>query len=189
MISKKTKTTEANIYFSSDNDFSFAYTLYRSAKRRTICAEIDNSGSIAVRVPFRTSEENIHDFILKEESWFRKHISRAAEINSSNSAGINNPHQTAQDIIMPKLQYYSDVMRLYPNNVKITSAKKRFGSCSYYNNICFSKYLIYYPDEFIDYVIVHELAHIVYKNHSKSFYKLIEQYIPGYREILKQSSL
>lgn len=39
-----------------------------------------------------------------------------------------------------------------------------------------------YPDEAIDYVIVHELAHIKHKNHSKAFYALIEKYLPDYKE-------
>lgn len=76
-------------------------------------------------------------------------------------------------------------MDLYPKSIKITSAKTRFGSCSGDNRLCFSYLLMLYPKEAVDYVIVHELAHIKEHNHSKRFYKLIEKYMPDYKEKIK----
>ena len=73
-------------------------------------------------------------------------------------------------------------MGLKPKGVKITSAKKRFGSCSANDSICYSWRLMLYPKEAIDYVVVHELAHIVHKNHGQGFYSLIEKYLPDYKE-------
>ena len=67
---------------------------------------------------------------------------------------------------------------LTPKSVKITSAKKRFGSCSPQNGLCFSLYLMTYPDEAVDYVVVHELAHIRYHNHSPAFHALVGRYLP-----------
>ena len=73
-------------------------------------------------------------------------------------------------------------MHLYPSSVKVTSAKKRFGSCSAKNSLCFSLYLFDYPDKAIDYVVVHELAHIKEHNHSKRFWRVVENYLPDYKE-------
>ena len=73
-------------------------------------------------------------------------------------------------------------MGLEPTGVKITSAKKRFGSCSAKNSICYSWRLMLYSKEAIDYVVVHELAHIAHKNHGPQFYALIEKYLPDYKE-------
>lgn len=87
------------------------------------------------------------------------------------------------------MEYYSAVMNLYPTGVRITRAKKRFGSCSGKNSLCFSCFLMQYPLEAVDYVIVHELAHIRHRNHSKEFYDLIAGYMPDYKQrekLLKQ---
>ena len=73
-------------------------------------------------------------------------------------------------------------MGLFPTGVKITSAQKRLGSCSYKNSLCFSYKLMQFPQDVIDYVVVHELAHIEHKNHSNDFYELISQYIPDYKD-------
>lgn len=72
-------------------------------------------------------------------------------------------------------------MNLYPTGLKITSARTRFGSCSGQNSICFSWRLMDYPELAIDYVVVHELAHIVHKNHGSQFWALVERYLPDYR--------
>ena len=66
--------------------------------------------------------------------------------------------------------------------IKITSAKTRYGSCSAKNSLCFSLYLMQKPLYAVDYVIVHELAHTVHHNHGKDFYKLIEKYMPDYKD-------
>ena len=76
--------------------------------------------------------------------------------------------------------------------LKITAAKTRFGSCNSKNSICFSLYLMSYPENAIDYVIVHELAHIKEKNHSSAFYKVVESVLPDYkdrRKLLKNGVL
>lgn len=73
-------------------------------------------------------------------------------------------------------------MGVSPTGIKITSAKKRFGSCSGKNSLCFSFMLMQYPEEAVDYVVVHELAHIRHHNHSRDFYRFIEKYMPDYKE-------
>ena len=80
-----------------------------------------------------------------------------------------------------RVNYYSKIMGVEPTGIKITSAQKRFGSCSTKNSICFSYILMLYPQEAIDYVVVHELAHIRFHNHSKDFYGFIESVLPDYR--------
>ena len=77
---------------------------------------------------------------------------------------------------------YSAEMQLYPTGITITGARKRFGSCSGKNRICFSWRLMQYPEEAIDYVVVHELAHIRHKDHSRAFYDCVAQVMPDWRE-------
>ncbi|MFO7790207.1 MAG: SprT family zinc-dependent metalloprotease [Bacteroidales bacterium] len=68
----------------------------------------------------------------------------------------------------------------------ITSARKRWGSCSSQNKLNFSLHLMMLPDELIDYVILHELAHTVHKNHSKAFYTLLNHLTGSKHETYKQ---
>ena len=65
-------------------------------------------------------------------------------------------------------------------SIKITSAEKRWGSCSTTGNLNFSWRLIMAPTSVIDYVIIHELAHLEHKNHSKNFWNSIKVMYPNY---------
>jgi predicted metal-dependent hydrolase len=80
-----------------------------------------------------------------------------------------------------RVDFFSHEFNLRAKNVKITSANKRWGSCSADNNLSFGFRLIMAPPAVIDYVIVHEIMHIKEKNHSTAFWKLIEAFMPGYK--------
>jgi predicted metal-dependent hydrolase len=80
-----------------------------------------------------------------------------------------------------RVDFYSHELNLRAKSVKITSANKRWGSCSADNNLSFGFRLIMAPQDIIDYVIVHELMHIKEKNHSAAFWKLIEVVMPEYK--------
>ena len=66
-------------------------------------------------------------------------------------------------------------------SVKISSAKTRWGTCSHDNEIRYSFRLLYAPKEVIEYVAVHELAHIRHKNHSPAFWGEVAAYVPDYK--------
>jgi hypothetical protein len=89
---------------------------------------------------------------------------------------------SAQKILPDMVHRKEQIMNLYANKIGITAAKTRWGSCSGRNNINFSWRLMMAEPEVIDYVIVHELAHIKEKNHGKQFWRLVEKYEPDYRE-------
>lgn len=73
-------------------------------------------------------------------------------------------------------------MQVSYRSVSVTSAKSRWGSCTVDNAVRYSFRLIYAPNEVVRYVVVHELAHTRYKNHSALFWKEVERYEPRYRE-------
>lgn len=66
--------------------------------------------------------------------------------------------------------------------VAISTAKTRWGSCSYDDVLRFTYRLLYAPKEIIEYVIVHELAHTKHKNHSRDFWAEVEKYAPDYKQ-------
>ena len=66
-------------------------------------------------------------------------------------------------------------------HITIPAARTRFGSCSGKNRLSFSLYLMAYPETAIEYVGVHELAHIRHHDHSPAFYREVEAYLPDWR--------
>ncbi len=86
----------------------------------------------------------------------------------------------AKKEIIERVEGFSALADLKFNDIKITSAQRRWGSCSGRNNLNFSWRLIMAPIKVIDYVVAHELAHIAEKNHSKHFWNKVAEICPDY---------
>lgn len=94
---------------------------------------------------------------------------------------VNIYRKLAEDIILQRAAWYEAVMDLHPTKVRINNAASRWGSCSSKKSINFSWRLVMADGKAIDSVVIHELAHIKYMNHSKAFWNLVEQYCPDYK--------
>lgn len=81
--------------------------------------------------------------------------------------------------------YWAEKMQLFPKKVLISSAQKRWGSCNSLGEIRFSWHLMHAPLSCIDYVVIHELAHLQEMNHSRRFWQIVESYCPDYRQTRK----
>lgn len=155
------------------------------SKRKTMSLSVDDELNTVVKAPLFVSDKQINDFVTKNQVWLENAVIRKKNqlkrYNLSQTE-IDNLIIEAKKYLPKRVKYYSVLMNVKPTGIKITSARKRFGSCSGKNSICFSLYLMTYPKEAVDYVVVHELAHIKYHNHSKEFYKFIERFMPDYKE-------
>lgn len=95
-------------------------------------------------------------------------------------------------VIEDRCKIYSTIMDCAPKSLKISNAMKRWGSCTSSGRLNFSWRLVMTPIEIIDYVIVHELAHLHHLNHSRRFWETVKKTIPNYKKRehwLKENSL
>jgi predicted metal-dependent hydrolase len=88
----------------------------------------------------------------------------------------------AKEKITERVGHYSDRFQLFPEGIRITSARSRWGSCSRDNRLSFSWRIIMASLTVIDYVLIHELVHIREKNHSHKFWNHLETVLPDYRK-------
>lgn len=155
------------------------------SKRKTISLSVDDNLNAVVKAPYGVSTEKINDFVENNREWLMKATERKKaqlERTDLTEDEIINLIHLAKDVIPKRVEHYSKIMNLCPTGLRITKAKKRFGSCNGKNSLCFSCFLMKYPMEAVDYVVVHELAHIKHHNHSKDFYNLINHYMPDYKQ-------
>ena len=92
----------------------------------------------------------------------------------------------AKSLLTNKVIDYSKRMNVVPTAVKINGAKTRWGSCSSINSINFSWRLVMADVDVIDYVVVHELAHILEHNHSERFWRVVALVLPDYERRQKK---
>ncbi len=157
------------------------YAILRS-QRRTMCLEISRDGKVTVRAPLAMPLDRIEAFVASRQGWIQKHLATLPPPRPAPTAEeIEALRDKAKAYLPARVAHYAALMGLTPTSVKITSAKLRFGSCSGRNGLCFSLFLMQYPPEAIDYVVVHELAHIRHPNHSPAFYDLVATYLPDHK--------
>ena len=89
---------------------------------------------------------------------------------------------SSKNILEEKTFSQAKKMNLYPKKVKVRSYKNRWGSCAYNGDISYNWKLIMLPEKIIDYVIVHELCHLIHFNHSKDFWKEVIKILPNYND-------
>lgn len=85
-------------------------------------------------------------------------------------------------VFYERIEHFARQMGIEYQNLKVSSAMRRWGSCTSQNTINLTWRLIMAPVEIIDYVVVHELAHVRQKNHSKKFWLIVENVLPDYKE-------
>ena len=90
-----------------------------------------------------------------------------------------------EKILPQKVDEFSKKMNLFPTSISYRKNKRTWGSCNYKNGLNFNILLMKFPIEVMEYVIVHELAHIKHKNHSKDFWNLVAVYCSNYKEVEK----
>lgn len=91
-----------------------------------------------------------------------------------------------KDILKTRVEYFADLMQLNYNKVVIMDNKRRWGACTNKATLKFNYRLAMLPHKVIDYVIIHELAHILEFNHSPKFYQVIESIMPDYKQYRKK---
>lgn len=161
------------------------FTIIRS-RRRTMALQITREGRVVVRAPLLLPEADIYRFVAGHEEWISRGLQKQAERASArrelSPEEINDLRQRARQELPPLVEKWAAVMGTAPTGVKITGARTRWGSCSGRNSLCFSLYLMQYPRELVEAVVVHELAHIRQKNHGPAFYQEVERWMPDYQQ-------
>lgn len=161
------------------------YTLIRS-HRRTVSLEVRRDLTVLVRAPLRYPKGEIDRFVQRHEDWIVAHLEKQRQRVAAHPEPTEEERKAliarAKAELPPKVAHYAALMGVEPTGITVTSARTRFGSCSGKNRLSFTWRLMDYPEEAIDSVVVHELAHIVHKNHGKDFYALVESVLPDYKQ-------
>ena len=143
-------------------------------------------GLVEVRAPRRCPKRDIERFLASKAKWIEEKralvLTRTQQKQEPDPALEARLRIKAKEILPERVAYYAHLMGVTPAQIKITSARTRWGSCSSKGNLNFSWRLMLAGEREIDYVVVHELAHLREMNHSPRFWAVVEAALPDYRE-------
>ena len=164
------------------------------SKRRTMGLEIQRDGKVIVRVPVRTTKKEIESFIDEHRTWICNKLKLVRKRNlDAIPIGAPSPDKITpkeldniKNAFAERVRYYCEIMNVTVGRITIRNQKTRWGSCSSKGNVNFNYKLYYMPQELMDYVIIHELSHRRYMNHSSEFWNEVEKYCPDYMKCREQ---
>ena len=166
---------------------------------RNLTLRITSEGEIIIVSPLKMKEEYILNFVKTKQKWIDKKLAKCKKIPEGKFLYLGNLYDKSQLKEDLYLFYYRkaevlfgeliDKYIVYINKsvtkIRIKKMKTRWGSCNYkkgYINLNIE--LMKKDIKFIEYVVLHELTHLIHPNHSKEFYKFIENIMPNFREYL-----
>ena len=121
-----------------------------------------------VKLLFKDNVFTIY-YATYDEVLFQKHINKFYK-------------NEAEKNILPMVTKWSKIMGLKQSKVSFRKTKRQWGSCSSKNALSFNTMMLKLPQDVMEYVVIHELAHIKYKHHQKTFWSLVAKYMPNYKE-------
>ncbi|WRC17052.1 M48 family metallopeptidase [Helicobacter pylori] len=185
-------------------------TIQKSKKIKTLSLNITPSLEVILKMPDSCSQARANAFLKEQEAWLKKtflsmqekhSLLRANlekyknkilifdEIKNANDYTLTELKKILKTYLEQKLPLIAQKMQTAYTGFNIRNNAKVLGSCSYHNRLSFALLLVCAQKEAIDYVIIHELAHTIHKNHSKNFWRCVQIFCPNYRtlrERLKQ---
>lgn len=156
------------------------------SRRRTVAIQVKADGSVIVRSPHSVSKKQVEQFVNEKREWILKQQKELENIKEKKTVITEKMRvdgtRKALERIPKRVAYYASIMGVSYGRITIREQKTRWGSCSSKGNLNFNWKLVLMPEEVLDYVVVHELAHRKEMNHSKRFWKIVEEVLPDYRE-------
>jgi len=170
-----------------------AKIIIKKSFRKTISLSIEDDGIVLVRAPSFMTRAQIEKFVKEKSGWLKKTLKKAKK-RKEKAQRFNellDPKKTseyrerARTLLTDRADYFAEKHNLDYTGIRISSAKTRWGSCNHKNGLNFNWKILFAPPQVQDYLVTHELAHTVHKNHQRKFWQLVEQMHPQYKESRK----
>ncbi|RVZ23170.1 M48 family metallopeptidase [Helicobacter pylori] len=186
-------------------------TIQKSKKIKTLSLNITPSLEVILKIPDSCPQARANAFLKEQETWLKKTLLAMQEkhsllranlekyqnkilvfdeVKNANDYTLTELKKILKTYLEQQLPLIAQKMQTSYTHFSIRNNAKVLGSCSYHNRLSFALLLVCAKKGAIDYVIIHELAHTIHKNHSKNFWRCVQIFCPNYRalrERLKQN--
>lgn len=161
------------------------YSIVRSG-RKTVAVSVTRDGRVVVRCPMEITDKAAKVFVKCHEEWILRHYqevqARLARQAVYTPEQVERYREQARDVLTARSIYWAERMGVTYGRITVRSQVTRWGSCSARGNLNYNWKLILVPEELLDYVVVHELAHRREMNHSRKFWDVVAHELPDYRQ-------
>ena len=144
-------------------------------------------GKVTVKIPYVLSKKRQEEFVNKKANWISKKLEEEKRKQNKKEEKIEEKDIIElQEFVKKYVEKYSKILKVSPNKVRIKNIKYAWGSCSVNKNITINSKLAIKNEEIVEYVVLHEMCHLLEMNHSKKFWKLVGENIKDYKKLRKE---
>ena len=163
------------------------------SRRRTLALELKPDGTLLVRTPLLSTRRQVEAFLREHWDWILKQQEKLAarpreeRLSQEELAELK---KRARRVFLARTAYFAPLVGVKPGRIAIRSQRTKWGSCSAKGNLNFNCLLLLAPAEVLDYVVVHELCHLLELNHSQRFWAEVKRVLPNWaasRKWLRQN--
>ncbi|EMH27529.1 M48 family metallopeptidase [Helicobacter pylori] len=179
-------------------------TIQKSKKIKTLSLNITPSLEVILKMPDSCPQARANAFLKEQEAWLKKTLLAMQEkhsllhsclntykdkilvfdeVKNANDHTLTDLKKILKTYLERKLPLIAQKMQTSYTGFSVRNNAKVLGSCSYHNRLSFALLLVCAQKEAIDYVIIHELAHTIHKNHSQNFWRCVKTFCPNYRTL------
>ncbi|MGL2794580.1 M48 family metallopeptidase [Helicobacter pylori] len=179
-------------------------TIQKSKKIKTLSLNITPSLEVILKMPDSCPQARANAFLKDQEAWLKKTLLAMQEkhsllrtnlkkyknkilvfdeVKNANDYTLTELKKILKTYLERKLPLIAQKMQTSYTGFSVRNNAKVLGSCSYHNRLSFALLLVCAQKEAIDYVIIHELAHTIHKNHSQNFWRCVKTFCPNYRTL------
>ncbi len=147
---------------------------------------VQPGGGLLVTAPERISESAIERFLAKNSAWISGAVEKMRDKKALPVRGRRDylaHKEAARRFITPLVETWCRAYGLPFNRIAIKDTTSLWGSCSRRGNLNFSFKLFFLPRDVAEYIIVHEICHLVHHDHSARFWALVGSRLPAYRRL------
>ena len=165
------------------------YTVRKSKRAKRLRLSVHRDGSVVVTAPIGTPNVFVYNFVAEKRHWIDKRLQFFREmkpIRVFSQEDYVNSKEKAKELAIERVEHFTKLYGCTYNTISVKNQKTRWGSCSKKGNLNFHYKIIFLPEEIREYVIIHEVCHLLELNHSKKFWKLVQNACPDYANIKKQ---
>ena len=156
----------------------------RSARARRWRLEVPWGGPARLTVPRSARRADVERVLAERRLWIEKQRRRQVPRLGLERLAVSEPdaRNRAREVVSALAEREAERLGVAYRRIRIGGQRTLWGSCSARGTLSFNWRLVLAPPKVVDYVVVHELCHLLVPNHSPSFWSLVERHRPGWRE-------
>jgi predicted metal-dependent hydrolase len=161
--------------------------VYIRSRRKTVAIHIKPSGAVEVRAPLRLSKFKIESFVAEKSEWIERKLAQIAERQAARPKELPPSEYAAGEFSQTTknlVRDWEERLGVEASFVGFRAMTTRWGSCTLSTRrIRLNAGLEYCPQKYLEYVVVHELAHLLEHNHSARFWAIVKAALPDYKTL------